>query len=128
MLQKALEVLSGTWVQTRAEDNGHIVASDEYGIRPRLIIADTTFRVHNDDNELVLKGNFTVDPSKNPTQINWTDATGPDAGKTLRAIYALEYSEFVFCAADAHCDRPTDFVTGPGLTLRAFRRVVDPAI
>jgi hypothetical protein len=53
---------------------------------------------------------------------DWTDAFGPDAGKTFRAIYSLEGDRLVFCAADEGHERPTEFRTRTGQVLRVSRR------
>jgi uncharacterized protein (TIGR03067 family) len=118
-----LELLQGTWTQTRFEENGVIDPPDVHGGNGAITTIDgDTFAVHLPDGELLLAGRFILDPNTMPRSITWIDSMGDDAGKLLPASYVLEGDSFVFIAADEGMPRPVEFVTSPGLTLRGFVR------
>lgn len=74
------------------------------------------------DGTLLLAGNFTLDASTTPKSITWIDSMGADQGKQLPASYQLEGDRFVFIAGDEGCDRPKEFRTQKGETMRTFIR------
>jgi uncharacterized protein (TIGR03067 family) len=118
-----LKALQGRWEQLSLEIDGVVNPPDD--LSPPGGVTTFTgdrFAVHDPDGALLLEGTFTLDASTDPKQVNWTDAIGPDAGKTLPAIYRLEGDHFVFIAADAGAPRPAEFRTGPGQIMRIFAR------
>jgi uncharacterized protein (TIGR03067 family) len=118
-----LELLQGTWTQTRFEENGVIDPPDVHGGNGAITTIDgDTFAVHLPDGELLLAGRFILDPNTMPRSITWIDSMGDDAGKLLPASYVLEGDSFVFIAGNEGSPRPVEFVTSPGLTLRGFVR------
>jgi len=119
----ALAKLQGTWQQTHLEENGVLNPVDNYGAELQTTIEGHQFTVTRADGSVVIKGHFSIDPSKNPAWIDWTDTLGEDAGKTFPAIYTIDADQFVFVAADEGMTRPQEFSTRPGDTLRRFQRI-----
>ena len=118
-----LELLQGTWTQTRFEENGVIDPPDVHGGHGAITTIDgNTFAVHLPTGKLLLSGRFVLDPNSIPRSITWIDSMGDDAGKFLPASHVLEGDSFVFIAGDEGKPRPVEFVTSPGLTLRGFVR------
>lgn len=119
-----LAALQGDWIQTGFEEDGLVDAPDIYegAMGAITTIAGNHFSVRNARGVVLLEGTFALDESATPKKIDWTDAIGPDAGKTLKAIYELESGRFVFVAAAPGAPRPTQFRTAPGQTLRRFAR------
>lgn len=62
------------------------------------------------------EGSFTIDLTKDPKQMDITSTGkgGPNAGKTIKAIYKLEGNKLVVCYALGGGDRPTKFTTTAG--------------
>ncbi|NBN64480.1 TIGR03067 domain-containing protein [Pannonibacter tanglangensis] len=118
-----LETLQGRWLQVRFEENGLVDPPDSHGLPGAITtITGTRFHVAIPGGETILEGLFELDATTQPKSITWIDTIGEDAGKRLPAIYRLEPDSFVFVAADAGMNRPTEFTTRPGLTLRGFVR------
>ena len=121
--ERDLALLQGVWRQVRFEENGVVDPPDIHGGMGALTtIEDRQFSVRTTAGELLLEGRFELDASTGPRSITWIDAIGPDAGQRLPASYCLDGDSFVFIAADAGMQRPTDFRTGLGQTLREFAR------
>ena len=66
-----------------------------------------------------------IDPTKNPKEVDYTFADGPDAGKVLKAIYKLDGDTFTDCFGAAGADRPTAFESTKenGLYVLTYTRV-----
>lgn len=115
--------LQGRWRQTYHEADGVAEPGEDYGSGLQTQFIGDRFVVTGADGRVVLEGTFTLDPTRMPKAIDWTDTIGADAGKTLAAIYTLQDDRLVFCAADAGDPRPTEMKTRPGRTLRVHQRV-----
>lgn len=113
--------LQGLWRQVRCEIEGR-PGADEYGAALTTFEGER-FTVRDDDGTVVLEGTFVIDEHTRPRSIDWHDTIGADAGHTLRAIYELSETSFVFVAAFAGMPRPQAFQAGAGQVLRAFVRV-----
>lgn len=124
MTENDLMMLQGRWLQDRFEENGVANPPDSHSAPGAVLtINDGTFHVGVPGHETILLGAFTIDETTVPKAITWIDAIGDDAGKSLPAIYALSRNRFTFVAADEGMQRPTEFRSGPGLTLRSFMRI-----
>lgn len=118
-----LKTLQGRWSQVRFEENGFVEPSDSHSAPGAIMtVLDTSFHVGVPGQDTILEGTFALDATTSPKTITWTDAIGDDAGKSFSAIYELSDIHFIFVAADEDMPTPTDFSTGPGLTLRSFTR------
>ena len=122
--EQALAMLAGDWLQIRLEVEGITNPADDYASGVVLRIEGRHFSVFDAAGETLLAGDFSIDPTQVPRQINWTDTQGPDTGRCFPAIYTLAAQHFKFCAADDNMPRPTAFQTESGdtWTLREFRR------
>ena len=119
---REMEKLQGTWKQIAYERDGVTEPLDEQGWEPRVTFTGDAFVVTLADGSIPIRGTYKIDPTREPKTVDWTDAIGEDAGKTLLAIYALEGDRLVFCAAYPGQERPTEFRTRPGQVLRVSRR------
>ena len=117
-----MKKLQGTWKQIAYERDGIKEPLDEQGWEPKATFVGDTFIVTLADGSIPIKGTYTLDPTREPKAVDWTDTFGEDAGKTFLAIYSLEGDRFMFCAADAGQERPTEFRTRPGQVLRVSQR------
>ncbi|SRR6266404_2205900 len=116
-----LAALQGSWEQVDFEENSVANPPDETGAPGAITTFNQNhFAVRTADGALLLEGTFKLDDTAKT--IDWTDTIGPDAGKTLPAIYRLEGDCFVFIAADAGAPRPAEFRTRAGQTMRSFVR------
>jgi uncharacterized protein (TIGR03067 family) len=114
--------LQGTWKQIGYERDGATEPVDELGREPRSTFVGDSFFVTLADGSIPIRGTYRIDPTRDPKTVDWTDATGEDAGKTLLAIYRLEEDLFTFCAASPGGERPTEFRARSGQVLRVNRR------
>jgi uncharacterized protein (TIGR03067 family) len=121
-LTEEIKKLQGTWKQIAYERDGIVEPLDEQGWEPRVTFSGDTFVVTLADGSIPIKGTYKLDPTRKPKTIDWSDAIGEDAGKTLLAIYTLEGDCFAFCAAYPGQERPTEFSTRPGQVLRISQR------
>jgi uncharacterized protein (TIGR03067 family) len=120
-----LAALQGTWKQVAFEEDGNPDAMDSYGdsFGSLTTFQSNQFSVHSSAGRLLLEGSFVLDASRKPKTIDWTDGMGPDAGRTLAAIYQLEDDRFRFIAAEPGAPRPLVFHTATGQTMRGFIRL-----
>jgi uncharacterized protein (TIGR03067 family) len=123
-MEDEIAKFQGTWKQIGYEKDGVKEPQDEEeGWQPRTTFVGNTFVVTIADGSTLIKGTFTVDPTKEPKTVDYTDTFGADAGKTFPAIYFFEGDRLVFCAADSGQERPTAFKTRRGEVLRVHVRV-----
>ena len=122
-INEEVERFQGTWKQIAYERDGVWEPfDDEQGSEPRVTFTGDEFVVTLADGSIPIRGTYRIDPTRNPKTVDWMDAIGEDAGKTLLAIYSLEGDRFVFCAAYPGHERPTEFKTRPGQVLRVSQR------
>ncbi len=117
-----LKRFQGSWKQIAYERDGVTEPLDEQGWDPSTTFTGNEFVVTLADGSIPIRGTYTIDPTRNPKTVDWTDTIGEDAGKTLLAIYTLEEDRLIFCAAYPGLDRPSEFKTRPGQVLRVFKR------
>jgi uncharacterized protein (TIGR03067 family) len=105
-----LQKLQGVWEVAGGEVNGSAIPeSDIPSIT--LTITDKSYRVDREGN--IDRGSFSVDPSKQPKQMDIQPNSGDDAGNKLLAIYEIGADSFRVCYAAAGDDRPKAFSTEP---------------
>lgn len=122
-IRTELARFAGTWRQVRCEADGIESPPEEFGPAPTVTFVDDTFVVRNTDGSIVIEGSFRLDPTCDPKEVDWIDTVGEDAGKTFLAIYTLEGDTLTFCAADEGLERPREFRTRSGETLRVHHRL-----
>jgi uncharacterized protein (TIGR03067 family) len=103
-----LAPLQGTWEIVSVEKEGSPVPQDDIaGIT--VVISGSAYRLINKDN--VSKGTFTVDPSKDPKQMDVRHKE--DDADTMPAIYEITSETFRVCYNPEGGTRPTSFSTKP---------------
>jgi uncharacterized protein (TIGR03067 family) len=120
--QKDMELLQGRWRQTALEVDGVQGQDEEHGSHPIVTFSGSRFSVRSEEGTLVIEGTFTLDATKHPKHIDWTDTFGTDSGKTFPAIYRLYENKFIFCAGEEG-RRPEEFATRVGDTMREFQQL-----
>src|SRR5665213_3152521 len=92
-----LSALQGTWEQVALEVDGISNPPDQYG-NPGVLttFSGNHFAVRTTDGVLLLEGTFRLNAAAIPKAIDYVDFMGPDKGKLLLAIYALEGDHFQF--------------------------------
>jgi RNA polymerase sigma factor (sigma-70 family) len=102
--------LQGTWEVVSCEESG-MKLEDVAGYT--LKFDGDSFAMMEDD-RVVGKGPFTLDPSRSPMEMDIAFQEGKMEGKTGRAIYAWDGTNLRFCGAKERGTRPTEFQTTPG--------------
>ncbi|HEX9784323.1 MAG TPA: TIGR03067 domain-containing protein [Opitutaceae bacterium] len=121
-MSEDMQALQGSWKQIAYERDGIKEPLDEQGWEPRVTFAGYTFIVTLADGSSPIRGTYKIDSTRRPKHLDFTDAIGEDAGKTLLAIYSLEEDQLMFCIAEPGRERPTKFITELGQVLRVNRR------
>lgn len=105
-----LKRLQGVWEITGGELNGSTISSFDL---PSLVVAitDQSYRVDRDG--AIDTGTFTIDPAKQPKQMDIRPKTGDDEGRTLLAIYEVDGDSLRICYASESAGRPSAFATEP---------------
>jgi len=123
IIDDELKIFQGKWRQVKCEANGITDPPDEFGSNPITTFHGNSYVVTHPDGTVVIRGEFTLDPSATPKAIDWTDTAGADKGKTFLSIYHFEGDCLMFCAADEGMERPKTFHTRIGDTLRIHQRI-----
>jgi uncharacterized protein (TIGR03067 family) len=121
-IAEEMQKLQGNWKQIAYERNGVVEPEDERGWNPTTAFTGDRFVVTLADGSTPIRGIYRIDPTTSPKRVDWMDEIGPDAGKTILAIYKLEGCKFTFCAAEPGHPRPTEFRTRQGQVLRVSVR------
>jgi uncharacterized protein (TIGR03067 family) len=103
-----LAPFQGTWEIVSVEKDGSALPQDDIaGIT--VIISGSAYRLINKDN--VSKGTFTVDPAKDPKQMDVHHKENDP--ETMPAIYEITSDTFRVCYNPEGGTRPTSFSTKP---------------
>lgn len=106
-----LKAAAGKWTVVRAELGGKDATAFHKGVELHLTPAGGyTVLVGTEKDE----GAVTLDPTKTPKQMDIVGKAGPNAGKTMKAIYTLDGDKLVVCYEPGGGDRPTEFKTKAG--------------
>jgi uncharacterized protein (TIGR03067 family) len=114
----------GTWQLISAVSNGEETPAERVR-QITVTIKGNTHTVRFGDRVIAHDVTFAIDPLKTPREVTDTIPEGPDRGKQILGIYALEGDTLTSCVAPVGKDRPAEFASRPGSghTLRVFRRV-----
>ena len=120
---KELAKFDGTWVAASVEVGGKKIPDEELKKAPgRLTLKGGKWTLKAGGREQ--SGTFTVDAAKKPKQMDIKPGDGPNAGKTIQAIYQLDGDTMKVCYAPPGKDRPTAFETKDkaGYALIVYKR------
>lgn len=110
-----LKKFEGSWVMASGKKDGQPLPADQVG-RSRITWkgAETVVETPHQAAEPI-KAKVTIVAGSSPRAMNWTRANGPDAGKTMFAIYEFRGpDEYVVVFAPAGKDRPKDLSAAAG--------------
>ena len=123
-----LKKFEGSWVMVSGKSDGKPVPSEQVA-KNRIVwnsgdvVLDSPHQAKDP-----IKAKVTIVAASGATRaMNWTRANGPDAGKTMLAIYEFRGAdEYVVVFAPAGKDRPRDFsaATGSGHFHHVWKRVM----
>jgi uncharacterized protein (TIGR03067 family) len=108
------ESMQGTWVPVGAELAGKPFP-EEVRHTIRLEVAGSTYTVTI--GPAVDRGTLTLDASVTPHRLDITGTEGPNAGRTIRAIYEQEGDALRICYDLSGESRPTTFQSAEGTQL-----------
>jgi uncharacterized protein (TIGR03067 family) len=114
-IQADYDALTGRWQLVKSFVDGKQVPEAE--IRKTVLITDhDTFRFPADAGVgTAPQGRFTIDPTKNPKEVDSTALAGPNKGKITRGIYEIiDANNKRACWGQPEDPRPTDFTSSPG--------------
>src|SRR5262245_10270879 len=122
-IKKELEAIQGKWIIASADRDG----------KPDPNFKDAQVTIKGNQATRKFKGGmaqatFTLDPTAKLKAIDAAYTEGPDKGKTLQGIYAIEKETWKLCYAAAGKPRPTEFSSKPGSgqLLLVFKRPPTP--
>ena len=108
------DALQGTWLPSMAELAGTIFP-DEVRKTIKLVIKDDKYTVTVGD--VVDQGTVKVNPAAKPKELDITGTDGPNAGRTILAIYELDGDTLRVCYDLSGKGRPTELKTAEGTQL-----------
>jgi uncharacterized protein (TIGR03067 family) len=122
-LEREQQRLEGTWKVVAVEAEGKLVPAREFRDL-RLTFKDGKFTARRGDEE-PQQGTYTIDPGKNPKEMDIAREGGPARGQKQLAVYSLAGNLLKICSCESATVRPTGFDTRdrPGHTLMTLRRV-----
>ncbi len=101
--------VQGVWKISAVETEGNTVSSEDLD-GYRVTIQGSSYVLQAPDR--TSHGTLTLDPSKEPKQMDIHPSDGPDEGQTLLAIYEAGGGKFRVCYAQAGKPRPDAFSAG----------------
>jgi uncharacterized protein (TIGR03067 family) len=119
------EKLQGTWKFLSVRDQG---AEQPWPDGNRLVITSDMMKItYPKDEPMAWK--YTIDPSKDPKEMEWTVEIDPGHPIRQPAIYSLDGDALKICSAAAGKPRPTQFESKRGDFggLWILKRVAPPA-
>ena len=104
------KALQGTWSMLSYIDEG---APDPQFDKATQVFDGANYRVEK-DGKVIRKGEFRLDASKSPRQIDLMPSIWPYKGKTLSGIYELTGDALHTCFPEPGQPRPTKFTSEKG--------------
>ncbi len=107
--KKDQDQLQGTWTVVLLEEKGKKA--------PEEITKELSAEIKGDKLAILEKGKvmeelrFKLDPTKKPSEVDFTYLTGEDKGKTELGIYEIAGDTVKFCINDSGKPRPKTFST-----------------
>src|SRR5262249_2236517 len=97
--------LEGAWVPVAVSVAGQSLEPAELRVRYLLIEGDG-YRIIDRSNRVVDSGHYTLKAGLDPAAIDIVGESGPNAGKTLCAVYELDGDELTLCYDVEGGERP----------------------
>lgn len=121
-----LKSLEGTWVMVSGKRDGEPVGADHVG-KSRIVWkgGEAVVETPHQAKEPIKARVTLAAPAAGPKAMDWTRASGPDAGRVMLAIYEFRGpDEYVVVFAPAGKDRPKelDAKKGSGHTMHVWKR------
>jgi uncharacterized protein (TIGR03067 family) len=113
-VKKDVAKMQGTWVFTKYVNGGIVYTDKEQLKKLELTVKENMSTFRRVDNDNVTHSRHTLRPNKNPKEIDIEILDGPDKGKTLPGIYAVDGDELRLCINRAGKDRPKKFESEAG--------------
>ncbi len=119
--------LSGTWLTVSLVNDGKTLVDEnsppKAGPATKLVYDGNMWLIKVGD-KTVASGQFQIDATKTPKEIDIMDASGLKNEKTKLGIYELDGDTYKFCLAPAAKPRPTAFTSkaGTGHSLGVSKR------
>src|SRR5688572_27399942 len=109
-VKKDLKAMEGNWVMAALEVNGRDVAVDKLG--SSLTIKGSDYVVTIKDKKFAVA--ISLDPAKDPKEMNMLFQEGANKDKVHKAIYKIEKDTLFICRGlNPEHDRPREFATWP---------------
>jgi uncharacterized protein (TIGR03067 family) len=109
-VQRDLAKMQGEWVIASGERGGTGIPEEEAKPLRRIVEGDHYTLAR--DGEVIGRGTFTIDPTKNPKTIDVRRERAKN--KPLLGIYELDGDTFKICVAAEGDERPNRFTSEPG--------------
>ena len=97
--------LEGAWAPVAVRVAGQRLEPAELRVRYLLIEGDG-YRIIDRSNRVVDSGHYTLNAGLDPAAIDIVGESGPNAGKTLCAVYQLDGDELTLCYDVEGGERP----------------------
>jgi uncharacterized protein (TIGR03067 family) len=115
--QTDLDRLRGTWLTVSLVNDGKTLVDEKappkQGPATKLVYDGNTWLIKVGDKTFV-SGQFKIDATKTPKEIDIMDESGVKNEKTKLGIYELDGATYKYCLAPAGKARPTAFISEPG--------------
>jgi uncharacterized protein (TIGR03067 family) len=101
--------LEGTWVPVAADVAGKPLVVGE--LRVKYLVFDSGgYSIIDRSNRVVDSGNYLVNDAASPATMDIVGRDGPNAGRTMLAIYQIDGDNLTVCYDLDSRDRPTDML------------------
>jgi uncharacterized protein (TIGR03067 family) len=99
--------LDGTWVPVAADVSGQELIVKELRVA-RLVLDRGGYEIIDQSDAIVDRGDFRIDPSVRPPAMDIVGISGPNAGRTMLAIFELVGDRLTVCYELDGAERPVD--------------------
>ena len=103
--------LEGAWVPVEATVGGHALMVAELRVK-YLVLESGGYSIIDRTNQVVDSGEYLVDDAASPQTIDIVGREGPNAGRTMLAIFQLEADRLTVCYDLDGEERPSDLQAG----------------
>ncbi|MGQ0836919.1 MAG: TIGR03067 domain-containing protein [Gammaproteobacteria bacterium] len=99
--------LDGTWVPIAADVSGQVLAVRDLRVA-RLVLDRGGYEIIDRSDAIVDRGDIRIDRSATPPTMDIVGSTGPNAGRTMLAIFELDGDRLKVCYDLDGAVRPTN--------------------